>query len=291
MRALVVVTMFAVLLGLPALAQQDYPMPAMPQAPKPGTPRQATIQEKLRYICKQLDLNEKQKQHVEGLFVLLEAEANSPPEELQRLVDEIQDTYQKMMAAREAGDTERAEELRETLIGLSPIVAAERNFAEGLMPALTEEQRAKFEYWRKKLEHVTDLSLKPLDVLRLAATYNLNDEQRAKVNDLRNKFRNAVALLQGDRERETALLEQLIKDVAAVLDESVRAEFLKQIDKLRPDEVAPAASDAPTSAPAAEATEPTPVGQQPVLRANRPGRPPRLPASASTQPSKPSNRP
>jgi Spy/CpxP family protein refolding chaperone len=242
MRRILLASLLMVLAGISALAQQPQPpqrpMPAMPRAPKAGEAKPPTIQQRLRYICKHLDLNEQQWQQVEALFEALEAEANPSPDELQRQVDLIQATAQDMTAAKEKGDTQLADELRQKLLDLSPERIAERNFFAGLTPTLTPEQKAKLEVLRKRVEEVKDareLSLKPIQVLQIARGFKLSAVQLERLDELQRSFRKDINSGGEDDARRTELLNKLISDVGATLSAEQRAEFQKQVDNLRLD--------------------------------------------------------
>jgi len=238
--------------------QQTLPPPAV--RPRTDEPRSVPIVQKLRYICKQLDLDEKQRQHAEGLFAVLEAEATSSPEDLRRHLEMIQAKYQDVQAAEQAGDTERAEKLREELKNLAPGVMAERNFINGLSPALRQDQKVKLESLLKELENVSDLSLKPIQVIRLARQFKLTGEQREKLAQAEQSFRKAMAEA-GPAEQSTRnqMVDKLATDVAAILEPAQRAEFERQVGRLRPD-TPPVPPPAPTTAPAASPAGPRPTG-------------------------------
>jgi Spy/CpxP family protein refolding chaperone len=225
-------SILAAMCSVPVLAQ----LQIQPSTrPKPAEAREVMLQDKLRYLCKQLELNEQQWQHVEGLFTLLDAEVNLTREEMVERLLEIQ----RMIAARDnakaAGDTKQFDELTERLKELMVRPTAEKHFMDGLMPVLTEAQKAKLPELLKQLAGVTDLSLKPVQVLRTARALKLNPDQLRRLEQIEKDFRQAIGEAgELDAARRTAMVDKIVRDVAAVLDAEQRAQFEKEIDRLRP---------------------------------------------------------
>jgi peptidoglycan hydrolase CwlO-like protein len=88
-------------------------------------------------------------------------------------------------------------------------------------------------------------------VVEVARRFKLTAEQEKKLADLQTEFRRQINNIPDEEQRRTALLNQLVQDVAALLEPVQRAEFQKEIDKLRPDEPAkPAATQPATTQPA-----------------------------------------
>ncbi len=218
----------------------------IPGAPaKPEAPKAIPLEQKLRYICKQLDLDARQQQHVEGLFAEFKAESDMSQERTKERMDAIMATFNEMQEAQKAGDTARADELRERLRSLAPGAALERGFVEGLLPVLNEGQRAKFERLMKELETATDLSLKPVEVVRIARGLELKPEQNARLEQVQQAFRQKAAT-STTKEQDDQSLERLISDVRALLNADQAARFDKEIDRRRLDP-----PPAPATAPAA----------------------------------------
>ena len=82
-----------------------------PATEKAEQPKPVPVEQKLRYIVKRLDLNEKQKQHAEGLFAILQSESNLSTEETKDRMEVIMSTYRAMQDAEKAGDKDRADQL------------------------------------------------------------------------------------------------------------------------------------------------------------------------------------
>jgi hypothetical protein len=243
-----------VVMAAPLVAQQPQRMripvdkfhTVNPTPQKAEQPKPVPIEQKLRYIVRQLNLNEKQKQHAEGLFAILQSESNLGPEETKDRMELIMSTYHAMQDAEKAGDQARADELREELRNLAPGAAAERNFVNGLMPVLDEQQKEKFQTLLKKLDKVTDLSLKPIEVIRLARQQKLTPEQTEQIDKIQEEFRHSVA---AGKAPDSQALDKLISDVSAVLNPTQRAAFEQEISRRRVDEPAAAPSTQPAATP------------------------------------------
>jgi Spy/CpxP family protein refolding chaperone len=210
--------------------------PTQPARPMPeavrGQARGVPVDQKMRYICKQLELTREQWEHAQGLFAILESEANPGPDQLKDLMEQIVATNQELQKAREAGDKEREELLREELRNLAPGVAAEKHFIEALMPVLTPEQQAKLQALLEKLKDVTDLSLKPIEVVRIARGLGLSADQDRQIERLMQEFRKSIATA-SSAEAEKSLLEKLIADIGVLLTSEQKGQFDREIDKRR----------------------------------------------------------
>jgi len=243
MRRLVFAAYAIAIVSAPLLAQS-------PPSPVGGIsasdmPKLIPPEQKLRYICKQLELTDEQRQHAEGLFAIMHAETQMTADETRDRLLEVQATYQEMLDARSKGEKEREEQLRAHLKSLAPGKAAERRFVEGLIPALDAKQQTLLKEWTARLENATDISLKPVEILRYVRSMNLSAAQKEKLTGVIQEFRTYVAG-PGAQAEEDALLDKLIKDIGAVLDEDQRKTFEREMSKRRPD---PAPKPAQASPP------------------------------------------
>ena len=254
MRRILFVGLLSCFLSVPLLAQNPQPVrisgPTQPAPPRvqPETPKDVPVLQKLRYICKQLDLDDRQWQHVEGLFAILEAESTMSQDQTRQRMELIMSTYHEMQAAQEAGDTKREAMLREELRGLAPGVEAERKFVEGLTPALKPAQQARLTMLLDQLRTVKtrDLELKPIDVVRVARQLDLDAAQHESLRKITSDFRASIATA-SDSDQQKKLLDKLIADIAAICNAEQKATFEREIDKRRLD---------PTPPPPAPAAQP-----------------------------------
>lgn len=231
------VALLALLAGAVAIGQNVSMQPGRRPTPQPQQEQpKLSIDEKLMYICKQLDLDEKQWQHADGLFEIFESNKNPSREEMLERLQEIQRVYQEKEAAKAAGETERAEELNQKLRSLAPGAAAETEFLDSLRQALSDAQKAKLEMLLTKLNNGAEVAITPVGVIRAARAYDLSAEQKAQLGKLQSEFRAVIKdVAPGDAGAEKAALDKLINDVANVLDEAKRESFRKDINKQRTD--------------------------------------------------------
>ncbi len=263
--------LLTLIISAPLLAQQPPPQrmripaekiqPLTPTTQKAEQPKQVPVDQKLRYIVKQLNLDDKQKQHAEGLFAILQSESNMTPEETKDRMEAIMSAYRAMQDAEKAGDKARTEELRAELRAMAPGAAAERNFVKGLMPVLNEQQQEKFQSLLAKLEKATDISLKPIEVVRLARSLNLTPEQSQRLDKIQEEFRKSVAtdVSKGPepaaaldtgtaKSPESQRLDKLVTDISAILNPTQRAKFESEVAARRPED-ASEATPKPASKP------------------------------------------
>ena len=147
-------------------------------------------------------------------------------------MEEIQNLWQARREAEQAGDTERVQALNEEIRNLAPPTSAERKFVEGLLPALNDEQKAKFDFLYKRFQNATDLWIKPIEVVRLARKQNLTPEQEQQLDRRVQAFREAIGTAKDVERRD--LLIGLVNDVWSLLTPAQRAEFDREITFLDP---------------------------------------------------------
>ena len=111
MRYIVLGLLLTGLSGTSLQAQNDPSPTAMDQSSPEISSTTATVQ-KMRHICKQLNLDEQQQQHVEGLLEILAQEERMSGDELKQRLEEIRSTMQDRDAALKAGKKEEADKLR-----------------------------------------------------------------------------------------------------------------------------------------------------------------------------------
>jgi hypothetical protein len=242
-----------ILMAAPLAAQQQQPQrmrvpgdkaqTLTPTPQKADQPKPVPVEQKLRYIVKQLELDQKQQQHADGLFAILASESNLSPEETKDRMELIMSTYHAMQEAEKAGDTARTNELRGELRNLAPGAAAERNFVNGLMPVLNEQQKEKFQILLQKLDKATDLSLKPVEVIRLARGLKLTPAQSEQIEKIQEEFRQSVA---AGKAPDSQAMDKLIADDSNVLNPEQRAVFTREVSQRRIDEPPASTQPAPT---------------------------------------------
>ena len=232
MRRIVFRSMMLVVLSVPLLAQ-DTPQPATSGPPEAEGPAPTPTLLKLRRICEQLDLTKEQRQHADGLLEVFAMEERMGGEELIQRLEDIRVVMQDRDEAVAAGDTERAKILQKHLQELTPRAYAERNFVDGLMPALNEQQKARFQMLLERAKTLPDLSLKPIEVVRIARQQKLTAEQEEDLESLMAGFRKAVA--NASKPQAKVRLAEFARDVRAILNPQQRQGFDEEIRTIDPE--------------------------------------------------------
>jgi hypothetical protein len=217
----------------PGVSARPLPQAAAPRAEQG---RQISVLQKLRYVCKRLGLDARQREHAEGVLAMIAAEAEMGEAATRQRMEDIMSTYQAMQAAQDEGDEERASALREELIGLAPGTEAQRKFVERMTPVLNEEQQARLATLLEQLKEakLEDVELKPIEVLRLARQQNLTAPQATQLRVLQDEFRRQVESVT-DADAQSELLDKLIRDISGLLTGEQRAGFSREIESRRLD--------------------------------------------------------
>jgi len=222
-------------------------------APAPR-PVGVTGEAKLRYIGKQLDLNDEQKQHYEALLeVYRQGQAQATEEQIENL-KRLRAIMAERDQAIQAGDTAKAEKLTAQMQSMRYEVRLEEEFFGGLIPILNEKQRETLKELRARLEKDPDISLKPARIVLEASRLGLSAEQSVQLEKIQSEFRQLMRQTPTTptfaKEDQDRLLKWIIDQVQAILTPDQAAEFTARLAKLRPDEAPPA--------PAAESETPKP---------------------------------
>lgn len=224
--------------------------------PRPTQPQQEEVaapqgDKKLRWVCRQLRLNDEQMQQAEALIAVYNAELTEMQANAPELLQKIQDKFAELQKAKADGNQDEVTRLQQELREMAPGVAAENHFYDSLMGVLYEEQAERLPAIRKRAENAGDLALRPVHVLRAAMKLSLNQEQRAQLEKLLADFRQ---LQLNERTRTDAEAEQrvdqLVADIGNVLTAEQKAEFSKSVKELR--EAPPAATPIELAEPQAE---------------------------------------
>jgi Spy/CpxP family protein refolding chaperone len=217
-----------------ALAQVPPARPPVIRPQSPAAPAGPQGEAKLRWICRQLKLDEKQMQQAEALIVAYQAELKDAEANAAELLQKIQEKAAEMQAARNAGDTEKAKRLQEELKNLAPPAQAENHFFEALAGVLTAEQKAKLPAILQRAETVGEISLRPVYVLRAARAQNLTEAQDQQLEKLLDEYRKAAAANRAEKgEAAEERVEQFIKNVRAILTGPQVEAYDKEIAALR----------------------------------------------------------
>ncbi len=233
--------------------------PAMSQlqpAPPPGARRsqpEPSLQgeQKLRWVCKQLKLDETQMQKAETLIQVYKAEVEEQRQDPAALLQKIQDKYAELRAAESDGNAERAKQLRTELKEMTPGAQAEGRFFGDLEQMLTDEQKTKLPAARKRAESVGDVAMKPVHVLRAAHKAGLNAEQNQKLEGLLETFRGEIVASRPENPQAAAeRVDKFVDQVRELLTPAQRPAFDKEIEELRDNPAPATALQPPATQPA-----------------------------------------
>jgi len=227
---------------------QVNPPTAPPPAPRPASERLGGVDE-LRYIAGALQLDEQQKQHVEGL--LDEYRNQTEGADGMANLTLLRDLMQQLDKARREGDQEQVAALRKQIEDAMPARRARTQFLDGLRQTLNESQTTRLERVLAWLEKNPSGKLRPLDVFEIANGLKLSPDQQQQLTTLHRDFRvNRVAAERAlGTIPNTPIATDFADAVRKILTPELQTEFDKQIAALVP------AQDA-TPKPATEVAPP-----------------------------------
>lgn len=243
------------------LAQQAEPV-------RPGPRRAAPAEtgpqgeQKLRWICKQLHLDETQSQTAEALIQIYKAEVEEQKKDPSALLQRIQDKYAELRKAQADGDTDLAKQLQAELKEMAPGVQAENRFFGDLEASLTPQQKEQLSVIRKKAETIGDISMRPIHILRAARKRGLSLEQEKQLEAILDEFRkNMVANRPDSAEANTERVNKLTQDIRALLTPPQAEAFDQEVRELHDGAppatpITPATAAPPATLPAAPPAEP-----------------------------------
>jgi len=220
MRRITFVWLTALLLAVTSFAQTARPTQRTPRGGEQVVPLRG--EQKLRYLIRQLDLGPKDREFVEGLLEVYADQVRAQKtgqEQRGDLLERVRVLYAKMEEAEQAGNTQRAEELREQMKLLGPGVLAEREFLAALEADLSDDQKAALKQAQQRLRRVPDGALRPIDVLKAAQVLELAPEQQSKLSKLLREYRAHAKGLAGRLSgpaRQLAL-GRIISDIRGIL--------------------------------------------------------------------------
>ncbi len=264
MRRLVSLTIIGLACSAFAAAQIQPLRPGQPRARRQA--KQAPGPEgedKLRWVCKQLQLDEQQWQQAEALIAVYQAELEDVNADPTALLRRIQDKYAAITAAKADGNLELAEKLQAELKNMAPSRKAENDFFDGLKQVLTDEQQAQLPKILAQADTVGDISLRPIHVLRAARATSLTADQQDRLETVIQGLRKRMATSKPEDKAETdRLLAQFVDDVRALLTPEQVEKFDAQIETWRgnaPSATPVKAAGAPPKAPTLTPPKPPPA--------------------------------
>jgi len=190
----------------------------------PGGPRWR-IRAMLRELPEQLALDETQRQKFDELVANLNAEL----EARRRQAMELRPLFEELRRAREAGDQQRVQQLRQQIDSMregSP--GLYQSFFSELEQILREDQKSKLEELRSSGGFAPPAE-RPLDVrtvVRAAQRLNLTEEQRSKVRELAQQaMRESRRLSRTDAQAQADLANRVRGDIEKLLTPEQKQQF------------------------------------------------------------------
>lgn len=211
-----------------ALAQA---IQALPPASIASTRPLAKVK-KVRYLLRQIELNEKQAKHAEGLIESIFAADAAP----QIDVAKIQAMVRDMQAAKAADDDEKYAALQEELKQLGRGLDPTPEFLENMNKVLEDKQKKMLKKATERLKRVPSGIVRPADILAAARALELSEKQIAQLKKAEEAFRKQVNTRgKFDDKRRLAMINTLHKRVRDPLNEDQGKKFDRQIRTIRPD--------------------------------------------------------
>lgn len=247
--------------GAPGMSLQ--PGPGGPRRPAPATTQVLRGEDELRWIIRRLDLTDKQQEHAEGLIEEYNMRLKEPPP-----IQEILQITQQIKSAQQEGDQAKVKELQGQLNELLPTTAAREQFVRNLRQVLEDEQKERLDRVLAFLEANPSGQMRPIDIYVAATELDLTMEQRKELAQAHREYREKIANTRNQSEIFGKLPLEFEESIRAVLTETQREEFDRQLSLFLPK---------PGDEPAGAEAPPQPGGPQ------RPNRPLRLQPPAQPQ--------
>ncbi len=219
--------------GQPA-GEHPHALHTQPAASQPGKLRpfvsMAAISQKqkllgdarMRYLLRQLDLDIKQRRYARELLdsIYNSGDPGISLAEVHAIVAEIE-------KARAAGDKKREQELAQELRDLARRADRDREFLMNMETVLTEKQKELLKRAQERLKANPSGAIRPIDIFRAARELDLDQQQRAKLDDLARKMR---AELRKRRQITDGVRYQMINSLIYSVRELLTPEQLDQFD-------------------------------------------------------------
>jgi hypothetical protein len=223
---------------------------------KPTVPMVAVSQDqklvgekRIRYLLRQLDLTEEQREYARGLIATILDESGNPPLSLEQVYTLMAEAQQ----AEKDGDTERMEQVKQQLRELGRGADRENEFFLNMETVLTDEQKEVLQAARQRLKRNPSGALRPVDVFRVAYRLDLTKEQRAQLDLWQARFREDLRKIKTlDDENRFQLMNGLLERLRAELTDQQQKSFDLAIRQLRPDLAVGLLVRLPETQPAAE---------------------------------------
>lgn len=251
-------------MGVVSSFAQAQPTPRGGARPAPAGPKGEA---KLRWVCHRLGLSEEQKQQVESLIVVYNAELADRKADVEGMRERMKGKFSEITDAKRQGDNEAVARLQEEMKQMMPDAAAEQSFFEALDSVLTPKQKERVAMLRERAKTASQSSMRPYHALKVALDLGLTREQVDRLESVLEAFREDVQTNrpkdQADRDQR---VEKLVDSIRGILTPEQVTQYDEKIATLRLD------APAPKRTAAAESAGPAgPSGNRPRLLKPNPG--------------------
>jgi hypothetical protein len=196
--------------------------------------RKLTGANRIRYLLRQLDLDYQQRELARGLVASILDQSENQPFTIEQVTALMAEIQQKEADGDEEGKKQLEQQLRDLATGYD----REDEFFMNMEPELTDEQKAKLQAARERLERNPSGALRPIDVVRAAQELDLTKEQQAQLiktqKELRASLRQVKTLTD---EKRFQLINGLLERIHQLLTDEQRPAFDVKVNRLRPDRV------------------------------------------------------
>ena len=215
------------LASAPAWAQRDFRGPALDEKAK------LLGERKVRYLLRQIDLTPEQATYAQDLLA-----AMRPGEEDNQVVnvDEVREIWAELEEAKRAKDQEKIDALTKRLQEIGQGASEDTDLLAKLRSQLTDAQKQTLERAEARLEQDPSGALRPVDMLRAARSFPLNDEQQRKLREAALATNAMLGpILRPSMDLKLRMVRFLAGEIRALLTPDQVTEFDRRIQALRPD--------------------------------------------------------
>ncbi|RMF72275.1 MAG: hypothetical protein D6744_17025 [Planctomycetota bacterium] len=177
----------------------------------------------IRYVLRQIDLTDEQHKLAMDLMNTVYREAENQVDEQELAIQAQQ--IQKLRAEGKMAEADALEEMMR-----HSIPNPRREFFASITEHLTDEQKAKLEAARERIEANPSGALRPVDVFRAAQSLDLSPEQQEQLHQIKESFRRHISAAgKFDLPAKRQFMQRLL---ARIYDKVLTPAQRKQMDAL-----------------------------------------------------------
>lgn len=177
MRSGAIIVALLIVSSLASAQQATRPKPAK------SVPELQGVAE-LNFIMRKLDLDQKQRQHAQGLLDEYETSLSQEVD-----LTAITGLLHELQQAKGDDDKARIQQLYNEIKANQPSTLARNTFLDGLREILTDQQKVKLDNTLKMLEDNPSGVISLLDIFKAALTLDPTPEQRRELDRIHHQFR------------------------------------------------------------------------------------------------------